>query len=286
MPITIPNARQPALTREPRNLFIYSKPKVGKTVLCSKLPNALHVDTEEGTGFVECARVTINSPEEAIELAEKLPAAWRANPFRFLVIDVVDTLEDWSEQIATGNYKRLPMGKNFQGDSVLELDKGAGYRFLREAFKGLVFKFMGNAMWSTIFLGHIRDKYSDANSKLGTQVVEGDVDLTGKIKSIMCARVDAIGYLYRDAAGALKLCFDTKDVINCGNRAPYLAGKTLTFSTPPKSEEWAQLFPDTWNKAPVVPGTPPLTPVVASPVPAPAAPASVPPIPAPATLKA
>lgn len=250
MPLLIPTTRQPATTREPRNILIYSKAKVGKTTACAKLPNALHVDTEFGSSFVECRRVQLTSSADAWELAERLPAIWKEAPFRFLVIDVVDTLEDWAEGIATSYYKSLPMGKNFEGDSVLALDKGAGYRFLREAFKDLVFRFMANAQWSTIFLGHIRDKYSDATSKIGNAVVEGDVDLTGKIKSIMCSRVDAIGYMYRDALGALKVCFDTKDVINCGNRAPYLAGKTLTFSTPPKPEDWAQLFPDTWDKPP------------------------------------
>lgn len=274
MPISIPTSKLPPSTREPRNLFIYGRPKVGKSTLASKLPHALHLDLEQGTLSLETQRVEVNSPEQLMEVMDALPSHWRANPFKYLIVDTIDKVEDWSEQLATATYRRLPMGKTFAGISVLELDHGAGYRFLRTAFKDVVNKLLANPMWTTVFLGHVRDKYSDAAAKLGNQVAEADVDLTGKIKSMMCQRMDAIGYAYRDAMGRLRLSFETKDQVNCGCRSPYLAGKVIDFSTPAKTEDWLAVFPDSLSKplpAPVA-AAPAVTPAI-TPAPKPAAPA-------------
>src|SRR4029078_9201820 len=124
----------------------------------------------------------------------------------------------WADPIALARYRTLPMGKSFMGSTLRELDRGAGYYYLREAFKGFLNKLMANSQWSTIFIGHVRDKYSDG-TKLGSEVNEVDIDLAGKAKSIMCARMDAIGYVFRDAAGVLKVSFAAKDQVNCGNRS-------------------------------------------------------------------
>ena len=265
MPLAFPAVKQPPTTREPRNMLLYGRTKVGKSTIASMLPSALHADLEGGTELISTRRVRVTTPEELIEFADALPAQWRANPFRFLVIDTVDAIDDWGDPIALARYRSLPMGKTFGGSTLRELDRGAGYYYLREAFKGFLAKLMANAMWSTIFIGHVRDKYSDG-TKIGTDVSEVDIDLAGKAKSIMCARMDAIGYAFRDALGVLKVSFASKDQVNCGIRSPYLAGKVFTFTTPARAEDWKQIYPDSWDKVPVVASTA----VPASPQPAPA----------------
>lgn len=280
MPISIPTSKQPPLTREPRNLFLYGRTKVAKSTIASLLPDALHIDMEEGTGFLTTRRVLINTPEELVELVNALEAEYKKAPWKFLVIDTIDKLDDWCDAIATADYRRMPVGKSFGGISVRELDRGAGYFYLREAFKRFLNKLLANQLWKTVFIGHVRDKYSDGTSKLDTQVKEVDVDLAGKTKSIMCARMDAIGYVYRDAAGKLFVSFSTSDQVNCGNRSPYLAGKVVPFSTPAVLKDWVAIYPDTVGAlfqaaTPAAPSTtstpaaPPVPTAVPKPAPAP-----------------
>ena len=52
-------------------------------------------------------------------------------PYKYLVVDTVDKLEDFCEVTATEKYKLTTIGKNFAGKSVLELPQGGGYYHLR-----------------------------------------------------------------------------------------------------------------------------------------------------------
>jgi hypothetical protein len=99
-------------------------------------------------------------------------------------------------------------------DNVLKLPNGAGYLYLRNAFDLMIDKFK-EAFPRTILSGHIKDKFID---KAGTEVAAKDLDLTGKIKSIVCSRADAIGYLKREENKCI-ITFKTSDEINCGVRS-------------------------------------------------------------------
>lgn len=275
MPLHIPTGIQQPTTTEPRNVLIYSQPKVGKTETVAALGQSpaglLHLDTEDGTAFVATRRVHIRNRAEWNELDKALLAAWRTAPFRFLVVDNIDKVEEWALELADETYRRFPMGKTFGGQSVLELDRGAGYGYLRNAFELLLKPVIARTEWNTIFIAHARAKYLDG--KPGTDAESDEVDLTGKVRKLMCGKVDAIGRAFRDVTGKLKISFATKDLINCGIRGKHLRGKVIEFGYPPRAEEWKQVWPETWDKVPVVP-TPAAT---ATPVPAPvAAPASVP----------
>lgn len=245
---SLPTGKLPPQTREPRNLFLYGRTKVAKTAYTAMLPKALHLDLEHGTLHVPAQRVVISTPQELSDTLDALPGHWQASPFEFLVVDTIDVVDDWADLVALDRYTKLPMGKTFTGTTLRELDRGAGFYHIREAFKGFLTRMLANAMWKTIFLGHIRDKYADAQGKMGTEVKEVDIDLAGKTKSIMCARMDAIGYMYRDTQGALKISFDARDQVNCGCRCPFLTGRTLSFSTPLVWYEWGQIYPDTIAK--------------------------------------
>ena len=93
-----------------------------------------------------------------------------------------------------------------------------------------------------IITAHVREKYMGGKTeKEDTQAVTTDIDLTGKLSSILCASVDAIGYAFRDDSkdnkGALMISFQTNDKSVMGARQKYLAGQKLPFS-------WEIIFPD------------------------------------------
>lgn len=65
--------------------------------------------------------------------------------------------------------------------------------------------------------------------KAGKEVSAMDLDLTGKIKSMMSADSDAIGMLYRDGNKNI-LSFKTTDDIICGARPKHLKNKEVILS--------------------------------------------------------
>lgn len=78
-----------------------------------------------------------------------------------------------------------------------------------------------------ILTAHLKDKYIDKN---GEVVSSKDIDLQGKLKSIVCANMDAIGYLYRKEENENWLSFKTSEDIISGARPPHLSNKEFKIS--------------------------------------------------------
>jgi hypothetical protein len=76
---------------------------------------------------------------------------------------------------------------------------------------------------SVILLGHLKDKNIDI---AGKEVAAVDLDLTGKIKSLVCAKADAIGLLSRKGNQVI-LNFKTSDEITCGARPDHLKNQEI-----------------------------------------------------------
>lgn len=275
MPLTIPTTNVAPTRSEPRTIATYGPEKVGKSTTVAALNaavpgNLLHIDTHDGVAQLNTRRVCVNTLSEYKELVTAPPGkrnalqeAWHAAPFAFLCMDVLDDLETWALEQANEDYRRMPIGKNFGGASILELDRGLGYGYLRDAFAKLVTPIWGNPLWTTIFLVHQRAKYLD--NVILPEASSEQLDLTGKVRRIICNKVDAVGHWVKDARGALSLDFRTKEGVICAARYPHLHNAVVPFSYPPKPEEWAKVWPVGWNKAASLPAPP--VPVTAAPQP-------------------
>ena len=114
------------------------------------------------------------------------------------------------------------MGKNYDGDNVTTLPNGAGYLYIRQAFFQ-VLDFVDTLADHVILSGHIKDKQVDDK---GEMVMAANIDLTGKIKSLVCANADAIGYMYRKGPKTI-LSFKTNDEVTCGARPDHLRNKEI-----------------------------------------------------------
>ena len=54
------------------------------------------------------------------------------------------------------------------------------------------------------------------------------LDLTGKLKNMLMADCDAIGYVYRDDEKAkLMVSFKANEALEAGSRSPHLRGKEM-----------------------------------------------------------
>lgn len=274
MPLTIPTTNVEPTLFEPSTIALYGDPKLGKSETIAKLNeaqpgNLLHIDTHEAIRHLRTRRVAINSLAEWLELITTPPGktrsplqeAWHAAPFQFICVDVLDDVEEWALQQAEANYRRMPVGKNFGGVSILELDRGLGYGYLRDAFFKIIEPVWGRPAWTTIFLVHSKAKYLD---NIIQDAQSDQLDLTGRVRKMICNKVDCVGRWFKDANGKLQITFATKEKV-IGPRFRYLHNAVVQFSDPAKPEEWAKIWPTTWNKKATVPGAP-ATPIPAQPI--------------------
>lgn len=202
---------------------MYGKPKIGKTTLVAGLDNNLIIDLEHGTDFVEALSIQAENLNELKAITEEIRAAGK--PYKYVTIDNVTVLQDMVLGYAGRLYKETVQGKNWSGDSVIKLPNGAGYQFLREAFFNVVDEICGLAD-HIILIGHLKDKMIN---KAGEELAASEIDLTGKISSLLSAKADALGYVYRKKNQNL-INFNPSDQIVCGTRINHLANKQIVIS--------------------------------------------------------
>ena len=133
----LPKTKVAASRKSPKNMVIYGPPKIGKTTMLSKLDGCLIIDLEEGSDMVEALKVKATSLGQLAEIGKAIMQ--NKKPYKYVAIDTVTKLEEWCELEGKKLYQNTPMGKNFdkdnKGTSVLSLPNGAGYLYLRMAYK-------------------------------------------------------------------------------------------------------------------------------------------------------
>jgi len=219
----LPKERSKVKRKNPRILLLFGKPKIGKSTITVGLDNNLIIDLEKGTDFLEALSIQANNLSELKAVTEEIRAA--GMPYKYITVDTVTILQDMVLGYAGKLYKDTIQGKNWSGDSVIKLPNGAGYQFLREAFFKVIDEICGLAD-HIILIGHLRDKLIN---KVGEELSAAEIDLTGKISSILSAKADAVGYVYRKDNQNL-INFKPSDQIICGTRINHLANKQIIIS--------------------------------------------------------
>jgi hypothetical protein len=232
--ITLPKKKVKASRKSPKNMVIYGPPKIGKTTALSQLDDCLIIDLEDGSDMVDALKVQVGSLAELAEVGKAIMK--EGKPYKYIAIDTITKLEEWCEEEAKKIYTATPMGKNFEqknpGASVLSLPNGAGYLYLRIAYKKWIDR-LNKLADHIILVGHLKDKMLE---KKGKEVATKDLDLTGKIKSITCANADAIGYIYREDEQTM-ISFNSMDDVTAGSRCDHLKGETMPL-------QWSSIFID------------------------------------------
>lgn len=238
--IILPTAKVSAETKSPKNLIIFSKPKVGKTSLLAELPNCLILDLESGTDYVDAIKLKASSTAEIKEIGQAILDAGK--PYDYIAVDTITALEVMCTVDAEKMYMGTPMGVNWvkknadnsvnykdsqksKYGSVLNLPNGQGYGYLREAIVKQI-EYIKTLAPRIILLGHVKDTQLE---KAGVEVSSMDLDLTGKIKRIVSSQSDAIGYLYRKGKENV-LTFKTNDEVACGARPVHLRNQEMVIS--------------------------------------------------------
>lgn len=227
----LPSAAPSAPMACPRKLIIYGGYKVGKTKLAEWM--ALHtrtlwLDCEDGSLYEEgwvspAGGMLINIPARLRQANAGAPPGKEIGPtgflfalcdelakesprrFDYVIADKLDTLEEWAVKRATAYFKQTVIGKNFAGLSVLELDKGGGYGYLRDQFNEIWTR-LSSAAQRLILIASLRSSQID---KTVATVSSAELDLIGKVRKIAAGDADAVGYLYREPDGANWISFIT-----------------------------------------------------------------------------
>lgn len=230
--ITLPKQKSAAVHKSPKNLIIFSKPKVGKTSLLAELEDCLILDLEKGSDYVDAMKIDVSSVEEIKAIGEQIKK--EGYPYKYIALDTITALEEMCVPYAEQIYSRTSMGKNWFTEktggkavygSILNLPNGAGYPYLREAFTKVV-EYVKTLAPRVILVGHIKDILLE---KAGSDFNALDLDLTGKLKRITTSQSDAIGYLYRKGNKNI-LSFKTTDEVSCGARPEHLRNEEIVIS--------------------------------------------------------
>lgn len=230
--IILPTKKVVATIRNPENLVMFSKPKVGKTSLLAELPNCLILDLERGSKYIDAIKLEANCIDDIKAIGTAIKE--QGNPYKFVAVDTITKLDEMVVPYAEQLYSKSPMGKNWftpntggkaKYGTIIGMPEGAGYYWTRLAFTKVT-DYISTWAPYTIFVGHVKDTMLE---KEGTNFSSLELDLTGKLKRIVGAHADGLGYLYRKGNKNI-LSFKTASDLSCGARPEHLMNKEIVLS--------------------------------------------------------
>ena len=214
--------KRKAVSVNPATLLLYGAPKVGKTTMLSKLDDCLIIDTEKGSRMVEGYIQEVNNRDELIETLIAIKES-KDVKYKYIAIDTIDKVAEWAERRVCEEE-----GVN----SIADLAFGKGYGLVREKVAKTISHFKEVAE-HLIIIGHRKVAY--AVTEGNPIVIPESLDLTGKLKNVIMAGCDAIGYVYRNDKEELMVSFKSNDAIEAGSRCPHLKGQEINF-------EWKNIY--------------------------------------------
>ena len=208
--------KRKVVSTNPSVLLLYGAPKVGKTTMLSKLDDCLIIDTEKGSRMIEGYIQEVNSRDELIETLIAIKES-KDVKYKYIAIDTIDKVAEWAE-------RRVCEEEGVT--SIADLAFGKGYGLVREKVSQTVSHFKEVAE-HLIIIGHRKVAY--AVTEGNPIVIPESIDLTGKLKNVVMAACDAIGYVYRNDKEELMASFKSNDAIEAGSRCPHLKGQDVKF---------------------------------------------------------
>jgi hypothetical protein len=230
MGIVLPTSKVPATSTNPQYLVLYGLPKAGKTSAVAQLENNLIVDLEGGSKFIDALAIQARTINDLGEIAQAIRAKNEEVGHKFykhITIDNATRLEDICMSYACTLYRKTELGKNWKGDDVTTLARGAGYKYLRDAVKKVIDMFR-DLCDEFILIGHVKDSITE---KEGQEVNAKEIDLVGKLGRIVCGLADAVGYVYRKNNETHISFKSGGDGTSMEARARHIAGKDIVIAT-------------------------------------------------------
>ena len=242
MAIELPKAKIPAKTQDPKYLILFGLPKVGKTTVLSTLDNNLILDFEQCTTYIDALKVEINTLKDLKEVVKAIKDAGK--PYKYITIDTITAVEEMAKPLAIKLYQDSPMfsARYAEVKDVTQLPNGSGWTFLRQAVETLI-DLIASATENIIICGHVKDSSLSENPEGSVK----DLDLGGKLKRILSARSDAIGFVHRDEDSNLCINFGQNGEVLTGARPAHLANKDIIVAERNEdgtfTSHWDRIYP-------------------------------------------
>lgn len=246
MAIELPKKKVPAETQDPKYLILFGLPKVGKTTVLSTLDNNLILDFENGSTYVDALKIKIDSLQTLKETIKTIKEAGK--PYKYITIDTITAVEEIAKPVALNLYKNSPMYSERYANvtDITRLPNGSGYSFLRQAVEAIV-DLIASATDNIIICGHVKDVSLSENLDGSVK----DLDLTGKLKRILSAKSDAIGFVHRDDESNLCINFGQDGEVLTGARPQHLANKDIIVAERNEdgtfTSHWERIYPSLAN---------------------------------------
>ena len=220
------NIDKKASVKNPREMIIFSYPKVGKTEMMTKLPgNYLILDTEGGTDFYDCKGISVSNADTFQQIIKEMTET-NAH-FDYIVVDTLTSLLDGVINALCVRQYNKEEKKNKSDDwDITQLAYGAGHGMMRDKVKK-VFDKLKKHCNTLIICAHVADKALDGKDENSTVK---DLDVPGKMKSILSLKTDAIGLLHRTDKLENTITFINSSGMIGGTRAQHLANKSFVIS--------------------------------------------------------
>jgi len=240
------------INQDPRKLLLVAQSKIGKTSLLQTLPSCLNIDLNDSAMFYGGKYINVREARKVLkkkfeqEGRTEEPSLLQAYvyvvselkkaiaegevSYDYIGLDTASDLEEIAKELGLLKYKAAPIGKSFKGTDIYTLPNGAGYGWIRNAFVELYEMLNGCYNKGLIIIAHVKDA---SIIKGGKELSAMDINLTGKLKLITAADMDAIGFMHRDKNGVDNiLSFKSSErMISIGSRCEHLDDKEFVIST-------------------------------------------------------
>ena len=188
----LPTSRIAPARRNPKLLTLFGQSKVGKTTTLSQLENCLILDTEQGTDFVSAMKVQVNNLNELMSTMKAIRDS--DHKYDYIALDTLDNMVFWVEHAICAENKVKQIG---------DIPFGGGYAQVRDRVITLINR-LKSLSPHLILIGHRKKTLIGSDS---VEVNTSSLDLSGKLKNLVMADSDAIGFVYRDGEGNLKVTY-------------------------------------------------------------------------------
>jgi hypothetical protein len=257
--INLPTKPRPAVVKTPKRMILFSKPKVGKSLIVSKLPKCLMLDFEEGTLAIDAMSVQIKSYADIDDVCAAIKEA--DYPYQFLAVDTASALEElcykeaerrWANSTEGSNWfmkdpdddtKYHPHSGIMQLGSLYNLPWGKGYQMVADIFNEVILKLEKYAP-KLILLAH--STYATLQ-KNGVEFTSLDIQLGKKSKFNATFKADAIGYMYREGKQNY-INFSAAEDVGAGGRHRYLEKEHVLISEFKQDDSGNEKFITYWEK--------------------------------------
>jgi hypothetical protein len=206
--------KRKAITQDPKIMLLYGPPKIGKTTMLSKLDNCLIIDTEKGARMVGGHIIEASNRKELINVIKEAKAG---HSFKYIALDTIDKVVQWAESAVCEEH---------QVSALADLPFGKGWGLARDKVMNTI-RTLSDTCDHLILIGHRKTAKAIVE---GQDTVEPEsLDITGRLKNMIMAESDAIGYVFRDEEEALKVTFKSNDNLEAGSRSAHLRGAIIEF---------------------------------------------------------